>query len=140
MFDRTKPHPYLDIFVASLVPRLHHGPEHDKDPPAPHVVPLPAGSPEAQRLLDLLLGADHDFRGDHARAGAVNLDLAETHLRLRISRDGLTPPLEAARAGIARAQAEAAAGHTARALAALADAVRALVPAQPSSMASTRSG
>jgi hypothetical protein len=117
--------PYLDAFIASLVPRQAPT-EHAKDPPAPHLLPLPPGSPEADRLLDLLLGADHDLREDHAKAGAVNLALAETRLRRLIAEEGLTPSLEAATAGLRLAQEELAVGHTARALSALADAARAI--------------
>ncbi len=121
----TRPHPYLDAFIASLVPR-QVALDHLKDPPAPHVLPLPPGSPEAARRLDLLLGADHDLRDDHAKAGAVNLSLAEMRLRRLIAETGLTPPLEAATSGLRAAQEELAAGHVARALASLADAVRAV--------------
>ncbi len=124
--DTTR-HPYIDAFIASLVPRqVALG--HLKDPPAPHVLPLPHGSPEAERLLDLLLGADHDLRDDHGKAGAVNLALAEMRLRRLIAEKGLTPPLDAAARGLHAAQEELAAGHTARALSAVADAVRAVRP------------
>ena len=120
-----KPHSYLDAFIASLVPR-QTALDHMKDPPAPHVLPLPPGSPEAEHVRDLLLGADHDLRDDHAKAGAVNLLLAEAHLRRLVAEKGLTPPLEAATSGVRAAQEELAAGHTSRALSALADAIRAV--------------
>ena len=125
MQPETKHRPYLDAFIASLVPRQSAF-EHMKDPPAPHVLPLPPGSPEAERVRDLLLGADHDLRDDHAKAGAVNLELAEMRLRRLIAEKGLTPPLEAATSGLRAAQQELAAGHVSRALSALADAVRAV--------------
>jgi hypothetical protein len=121
----NKPHPYLDAFIASLVPR-RTALDHMKDPPAPNLLPLPPGSPEAEHVRDLLLGADHDLRDDHAKAGAVNLSLAEAHLRRLIAEKGLTPPLEAATSGVRAAQEELAAGHTSRALSALADAIRAV--------------
>jgi hypothetical protein len=123
---RTTQHPYLDIFTASLVPRMTHGTGHAEDPPPLHLLPLPTNMPEAQQLLDLLLGADRDIRGDHARAAAINLAVAETRLRLAISHDGLTPALEAARAAIALAREEVAGGNTRRACAALAGAVHTL--------------
>jgi hypothetical protein len=125
MQSDTQRHPYLDAFIASLVPRqVSTG--HMKDPPAPHVLPLPPGSPEAERVRDLLLGADHDLRDDHAKAGAVNLALAEMRLRRLVAEKGMTPPREAATSNLRAAQEELAAGHTARALASLADAVRAV--------------
>jgi hypothetical protein len=121
----TRPHPYVDAFIASLVPRqVALG--HLKDPPAPPALPLPPGSPEAERLLHLLLGADHDLRDDHAKAGAVHLALAEMRLRRLIAEKGLTPSLEAATSGLHAAQEELAAGRTARALSAVGDAVRAI--------------
>jgi hypothetical protein len=122
---RTK-HPYLDIFTASLVPQMRRGPGHEQDPPPPHLLPLPADMPEAQRLLDLLLGADRDIRDDHTHAAAINLALAETRLRLAISHDGAMPALEAALSAIGLAREEVAGGNTRRACAALAGAVHAL--------------
>jgi hypothetical protein len=119
-------HPYLDIFTASLVPYMRRGPGHEQDPPPPHLLALPANMPEAQRLLDLLLGADRDVREDHPHAAAINLALAETRLRLAMAHDGATPALEAALAAIGLAREEVAGGNTRRACAALAGAVHAL--------------
>ena len=118
-------HPYLDIFSASLVPLMPQGPGHTQDPPSPHLLPLPAGSEEARHLLELLLGADHALRDDHARVAAINLALAETQLRLLISHEGLTPARETVLSGLHLAQEEVAAGQPRRAMAALGSAVRA---------------
>ena len=130
MQNQTERHPYLDAFIASLVPYQPRT-AHTEDPPVPHLLPLPKASPEAARLLELLLGADHDLRDDHPRAGAVNLALAETRLHRLITRDGLTPALEAALAGIALAKEEMETGRTARALAALAGSIRAICATAP---------
>lgn len=131
MATAQRPHPYLDLFTASLVPRLGHGPGHEQDPPPPHLLPLPANMPEAQQLLDLLLGADRDIRGDHAHAAAINLALAETRLRLAIQHDGSSPPLEATLRAIGLAREEVAGGNSRRACAALAGALMALAGAPP---------
>ncbi|MCO6418964.1 hypothetical protein JYK14_22795 [Siccirubricoccus sp. KC 17139] len=119
-------HPYLDLFVASLVPRMTHGPAHDHDPPPPALLALPGTLPEAQQVLDLLLGADRDVRQDQARAAAINLDLAETRLRLAMAHGSVTPRQEAALASIARAKEEVMRGATDRACAALAWALKQL--------------
>ena len=127
MPKQTSAHPYLDIFAASLAPYMPHGPSHDRDPPPiDHLLPLERRRPEVKELFDLLLGADHDLRDDHTRAAAINLDLAETRLRLAIARDGPKPALEAALACIQRAREELARGQTARACAAVTDAARAV--------------
>ncbi len=78
-------------------------------------------------LLDLLLGADHDLRGDHPRAAAINLDLAETRLELAIAHDGAKPELEAALAGIRLAREELRHGQPRRACAAVCSAIRAVL-------------
>ena len=123
----TTDHPYLDIYTASLVPHLGHGPGHDKDPPsAGALLPLAGVTPEAQKTLDLLLGADRDVRGDHDRAAGINLDLAETRLRRAQAQDGAHPGLEVALRCIARAREEMAKHDTRRACAALNDAIRAV--------------
>jgi hypothetical protein len=120
-------HPYLDLFSFALVPRMKTGPDHAKDPPAPHVLPLAGTSPDAKQVLDLLLGADHDIRDDHDRAAGINLALAETRIRLAVSRGDQSPALQTALARIAQAREEMARHDTARACAALADAVRAVL-------------
>ena len=127
MAKQTSAHPYLVICAASLAPYMAHGPSHDRDPPPiDNLLPLEPRQPAARELLDLLLGADHDLRDDHTRAAAINLDLAETRLRLAINRDGPKPALEAALAGVQRAREELARGQTARACAAVTDAARAV--------------
>ena len=120
-------HPYLDLFSFALVPRMKAGPDHAKDPPAPHLLPLTGASPEAKQVLDLLLGADHDIRDDHDRAAGINMALAETRIRLAISRGDKSPALQTALARIAQAREEMARHDTPRACAALADAVRAVM-------------
>jgi hypothetical protein len=124
-------HPYLDLFAFALVPYAKHGPDHSKDPPTPRMLPLTGGSPESQRVLDLLLGADHDIRDDHARAAGINLELAETRIRLAISHGDRSPRLESALKCIALAREEVTRGDTRRACAALADAIKAVMPAGP---------
>ena len=116
-------HPYLDIFAASLVPSTAHGPDHSKDPPAPQILPLTGESPEIRQVLDLLLGADRDARHDHGRAAGINLQLAETRIRLTISHGDKSPALETALTRIALAREELGRGDTRRACAALADAI-----------------
>ena len=118
-------HPYLDIFSASLVSLMPQGPGHTQDPPGPDLLPLPTGSAEARHLLELLLGADHALRDDHGQVAAINLALAETHLRLLISHEGLTPARETVLSGLHLAQEEVGAGQPRRAMAALGSAVRA---------------
>ncbi|WP_149539545.1 hypothetical protein [Siccirubricoccus phaeus] len=119
-------HPYYDLFVASLVPRMAHGPAHDHDPPPPHLLALPGTLPEAQQVLDLLLGADRDVRQDQTHAAAINLDLAETRLRLALAHGSVSPGQEGALASIALAREEVARGRTDRACAALAWALKQL--------------
>ncbi|TCZ59814.1 hypothetical protein [Roseicella aquatilis] len=126
-------HPYLDIFAFALVPYAKHGPDHSKDPPSPQMLPLTGGSPEAKQVLDLLLGADHDIRDDHPRAAGINLDLAETRIRLAMSHGGAAPGLESALTCIHLAQREVTRGDTRRACAALADAIKAMTRAAPGS-------
>jgi hypothetical protein len=127
---RSGRHPYLDIFTASLVPSMQRGPGHGNDPPpVEHLLPLTAAAPETRALLDLLVGADHDLRVDHGRAAGINLELAETRLRLAMSRDGPSPALDSALASIARAREEMANGRPSRACAAVTDAVRAVLQA-----------
>ncbi|MFC7473647.1 hypothetical protein ACFQS7_04740 [Dankookia sp. GCM10030260] len=120
-------HPYLDLFSFALVPRLKSGPDHAKDPPAPHLLPLANASPEARQVLDLLLGADHDLRDDHDQAAGINLALAETRIRLAVSHGDKSPALQTALTRIALAREEMAKHDTRRACAALADAVRAVM-------------
>lgn len=121
-------HPYLDLFAACLVPHLRHGPGHEKDPPPiDNLLPLAPATPEAQGLLALLTGADHDLRGDHARAAGINLDLAEAKLQRALRQDGGSPALDAALHGVVRAKQELARGQAARACAAVTDAVRAVI-------------
>jgi hypothetical protein len=121
-------HPYLDLFAACLVPLFKHGAEHTKDPPPiDALLPLAPATPEAQALLALLSGADHDLRTDHARAAALNLELAEARLNRAIRQDGASPGLEAALAGIVRAREELARGQVARSCAAVTDSVRAVI-------------
>lgn len=124
-------HPYLDIFAFALVPYAKHGPDHSKDPPTPQMLPLTGGTPESKQVLDLLLGADHDIRDDHPRAAGINLDLAETRIRLAISHAGPSPQLDSALKCIHLAKQEVARGDTRRACAALADAIRAVTRATP---------
>ena len=111
-------HPYLDIFAFALVPYAKHGPDHSKDPPPPHLLPLTGGSPESKQVLDLLLGADRDIRDDHERAAGINLALAETRLRLAISRGDKSPALQTALERIALAREEMARHDSRRACAA----------------------
>jgi hypothetical protein len=118
-------HPYLGLFTTALVPRLKGGADHAGDPPA--LLPLAGATPEAQHVLDLLLGADRDIRDDHARAAGINLDLAETRVRLAVSHGDASPALPIALARIGLAREEAAKGDTRRACAALADAVQAVL-------------
>src|SRR6478735_6028094 len=120
-------HPYLDLFAFALVPRMKVGPDHGKDPPPPHVLSITGASPDAQQLLDLLAGADHDLRDDHERAAGINLALAETRIRLAVSRGDKSPALQTALNRIALAREEMARRDTPRACAALADAIRAVV-------------
>jgi hypothetical protein len=121
-------HPYLKMFLAALVPHVASGPDHSKDPPPPHIVPIAAGSPEGRQVLHLLLGADADIRHDHARAAGINLDLAETELKLALSHGGPQEALSLALSRIADARTEAAKGHSARACTAIAEAIGAVVP------------
>jgi len=123
----TAQHPYLDLFSFALVPRMKSGPDHAKDPPPPHLLPLAGASPEAKQVLDLLLGADHDIRDDHDRAAGINMALAETRIRLAVSRGDRSPALQTALTRIALAREEMAKHDTRRACAALADAVRAVM-------------
>ncbi|MBX6741695.1 MAG: hypothetical protein QJR07_15320 [Acetobacteraceae bacterium] len=121
-------HPYLDLFTASLVPHMLHGPGHEQDPPrVDRMLSLEPSGPEAKMVLDLLLGADHDLRGDHTRAAGINLDLAETRLELAIAHDGPKPELEAALAGIRLAREELLHGQQRRACAAVCSAIRAVL-------------
>ena len=120
-------HPYLDLFAFALVPHRKAGPDHAKDPPAPHMLPLTGSSPEAQQVLQLLAGADHDIRDDHDHAAAINLALAETRIRLAISHGDRSPALQTALDRIALAREEMARHDSRRACAALADAVRAVL-------------
>jgi hypothetical protein len=120
-------HPYLDLFAFALIPRMKLGPDHAKDPPPPHLLPLTSATPEAKQVLDLLLGADHDIRDDHDRAAGINMALAETRIRLAISRGDKSPALQTALTRIALAREEMAKHDTRRACAALADAVRAVM-------------
>jgi hypothetical protein len=124
-------HPYLDLFTFALVPKMKTGPDHGKDPPAPHVLSLTGSSPEAKQLLDLLLGADRDIRDDHDRAAGINLSLAETKIRLAISHGDRSPALQTALDRIALAREEMGRHDTRRACAALADALRAVMRAEP---------
>lgn len=126
MSNARQPHPYLDLFAFALVPHAKHGPDHSKDPPPPHLLPLSDGTPEAQQVLDLLLGADHDIRDDHEGAAGINLALAETRIRLTISRGDASPALQTALERIAQARVDMAQHESRRACAALADAVRAV--------------
>lgn len=126
MPDTQPKHPYLDLFAFALVPYAKQGPDHTKDPPAPHMLPLTGSSPEARQVLDLLLGADHDIRDDHERAAGINLALAETRIRLAISHGDRSPALQTALDRIALARQEMARHDSRRACAALADAVRAV--------------
>lgn len=119
-------HPYLDLFSFALVPRMKLGPDHSKDPPEPHLLPLDKASPEARQVLELLLGADHDIRGDHDEAAGINLSLAETRIRLAASHGDASPALQTALERIALARQEMARHDTRRACAALADAIRAV--------------
>jgi hypothetical protein len=121
-------HPYLDLFAFALIPRMKLGPDHAKDPPPPHLLPLTSATPEAKQVLDLLLGADRDVRDDHGRAAGINLELAETRLKLAISHGDKSPALETALSRIALAREEVTRGDTRRACAALADAIRAVAP------------
>ena len=120
-------HPYLDLFAFALVPYKKSGPDHAKDPPTPDFLPLTGSSPEAQQVLQLLAGADHDIRGDHDRAAGINLALAETRIRLAISHGDKSPALQTALDRIALAREEMARHDSRRACAALADAVRAVM-------------
>ena len=117
------PHPWLHLFAAALVPQAPHGPDHSKDPPPPHLLPLTGASEEAKHVLDLLLGADRDIRDDHRRAAGLNLDLAETQIKLALSHGQQKQALQTAMARIALAREELAKGDTRRACAALADAI-----------------
>ena len=121
-------HPYLKLFLSALVPHVDSGPDHSKDPAPPHIVPIAGGSPEAKHVLHLLLGADADIRHDHARAAGINLDLAETELKLALSHGGPQEALSQALSRIALAREEVAKGHSARACAAIAEAITAVVP------------
>ena len=121
-------HPYLDLFTSSLASPFLHGPVHDHDPPpVEDILPLSPARPEARPLLELLLGADHDMRGDQSRAAGINLALAETRIRMAMRQDGSNPALEGALAGILRAREELAQGKIARACAAVTDAARSVV-------------
>ncbi|MBK1659218.1 hypothetical protein [Paracraurococcus ruber] len=124
MANARPQHPYLDLFALALVPRSAHGGDHSKDPP--HLLPLTGGTPEAQAVLDLLSGADQDIRLDHERAAAINLDLAETRIRMAISHGDTAPSLQTALERIAQAREEMAKHDSRRACAALADALRAV--------------
>jgi hypothetical protein len=120
-------HPYLDLFTFAMVPRMKLGPDHGKDPPEPNLLPLPSASPDAQQVLQLLCGADHDIRDDHEHAAGINLALAETRIRMAISHGDRSPALQTALDRIALARAEMERHDSRRACAALADAVRAVM-------------
>ncbi len=120
-------HPYLDLFAFALVPYKKAGPDHAKDPPPPHLLPLSSASPEAQQVLQLLASADHDIRDDHDRAAGINLALAETRIRLAISHGDKSPALQTALERIALAREEMARHDSRRACLALAEAVRAVM-------------
>jgi hypothetical protein len=124
-------HPYLNLFAFALVPYAKHGPDHSKDPPTPQMLPLTGGSPESRQVLDLLLGADHDIRDDHPRAAGINLELAETRIRLAISHGDKSQRLDSALKCIALAREEVRRGDTRRACAALADAIKAVMRPDP---------
>ena len=122
------PHPYLKVFLSALVPQVASGPDHSKDPPPPHIVPISGSSPEERHVLQLLVGADDDIRHDHGQAAGINLDLAETELKLALSHGGPKEAIALALSRIALAREEVRKGHSARACMAIADAINAVVP------------
>ena len=126
-------HPFLEIFARALAPHMLHGHSHDKDPPpVEQLLPPGFSQPELQAVLELFIAADHDVREDRFTAAALNLDLAESRIRLAISKLVVVPPaMETALYEIKTAQQEIVRKDTAHALSAVDNAVRCLAATPP---------
>lgn len=125
----TSQHPFLDMLAAALSTHVLHGPGHERDPlPLERLLPQGLTEPELRGLLDFFVAADHDMRADRYAAAARHLELADTRIRLGLSRGGGPRECqEAALRHIAEARGAAARRDSALGCRATAEAVRAVL-------------
>jgi hypothetical protein len=119
-------HPFLDMLAAALSTHVLHSAGHERDPPpVERLLPQGLTEPELRGLIDFFVAADHDMREDRYVAAARHLELAETRIRLAISRGGRPREgHEATLRHIARARDAAERRNSAEGCRAVAEAVR----------------